>query len=299
MIRVADLFCGAGGWSEGARLAGLDVVACVNHWPVAVQTHQVNHPQALHVCQDAALMDPRDLPAYDGLLASPACQGHTPARGKERPHHDATRATAWCVVNVCEVTRPLWFVVENVPAFLKWTLYRPWAEALRLLGYTLTEHIFDASAFGVPQERVRVYIVGSRANATWIHAPKARPVAAESILDEDGAWSPVDRPGRASATLRRVEASRQRYGSRFLLPFYSATRVGRPLTRPIGTVTTKDRYALVDGDRMRMLTVAEYRRAMGFREDYILTGSRADQVKQLGNAVCPPVAAEILRQVCA
>jgi DNA (cytosine-5)-methyltransferase 1 len=62
-------------------------------------------------------------------------------------------------------------------------------------------------------------------------------------------------------------------------------------------VTTKDRYALVDGDRMRMLTVAEYGRAMGFRQDYIVTGTRADQVKQLGNAVCPPVAAHILQEV--
>lgn len=59
----------------------------------------------------------------------------------------------------------------------------------------------------------------------------------------------------------------------------------------------RDRYALVDGDQMRMLTVAEYRRAMGFRETYIAHGNRAEQVKQYGNAVCPPVAADILRQV--
>jgi DNA (cytosine-5)-methyltransferase 1 len=299
-MKAADLFCGAGGFSEGARLAGLEVVASVNHWRTACDTHDANFPHMRATCQDAALMDPRDLPFFNILLASPACQGHTPARGKERPHHDATRATAWCVVNTVEVTRPETFVVENVPAFLKWALYRVWAEALRLLGYRLTENILDASAFGVPQERVRVFVVGTRVGAAkWIHAPRRKPVAAESILDADGVWTPIDKPGRAAATLARIEAGRRRYGQRFLIPFYKSGSglTGRSVDRPLGTVTTKDRYALVDGDQMRMLTVAEYQRAMGFNDSYVLTGSRADQVKQLGNAVCPPVAAHILREV--
>jgi len=297
-VRAVDLFSGAGGFSEGARLAGMDVVACVNHWRTACDTHDANFPHMRATCQDAALMDPRDLPAFDVLLASPACQGHSPARGKDRPHHDATRATAWCVVNTVEVTRPRLFIVENVPAFLKWTLYRPWSEALRLLGYSLSQNILDAADFGVPQQRERVYIVGVKQGAAkWLRSPGIAHQPAESFLDVDGAWSDVDKPGRAAATLDRIRESRARYGRRFLLPYYSAATHGRPTSRPIGTVTTKDRYALVDGDRMRMLTVAEYGRAMGFRQDYIVTGTRADQVKQLGNAVCPPVAAHILQEV--
>jgi len=297
-VRAVDLFSGAGGFSEGARLAGMDVVACVNHWRTACDTHDANFPHMRATCQDAALMDPRDLPVFDVLLASPACQGHSPARGKDRPHHDATRATAWCVVNTVEVTKPRLFIVENVPAFLKWTLYRSWAEALRLLGYSLSQNILDAADFGVPQQRERVYIVGVKhGTAKWLRSPGITHQPAESFLDTDGAWSDVNKPGRAAATLDRIRESRARYGRRFLLPYYSAATHGRPTSRPIGTVTTKDRYALVDGDRMRMLTVAEYGRAMGFRKDYIVTGTRADQVKQLGNAVCPPVAAHILREV--
>ena len=60
-------------------------------------------------------MAPRDLPQHDLLISSPACQGHTQARGTDKPHHDASRATAWCVVNIAEVTRPATLVVENVP----------------------------------------------------------------------------------------------------------------------------------------------------------------------------------------
>jgi DNA (cytosine-5)-methyltransferase 1 len=60
---------------------------------------------------------------------------------------------------------------------------------------------------------------------------------------------------------------------------------------------TKDRHSIVSGDRMRMLTVDEYRRAMGFPEGYALPRTKRQAVHMLGNAVCPPVAAEVVRQV--
>lgn len=70
---------------------------------------------------------------------------------------------------------------------------------------------------------------------------------------------------------------------------------GRPVTRPWGTLTTVDRFGILKGDLMRMPSIAEYRRAMGFPADYFLAGTRREQVAQLGNAVCPPVATAILK----
>ena len=133
-MRCVDLFAGAGGWSTGALAAGLDVVAAVNHWPVSVATHSRNHPHAAHFCQDAALLSPLVLPDFDALLASPACTGHTKARGVDKPHHDASRSTAWCVVNVAEVRRPKWLFVENVEEFRHWACFPAWKAALHALG---------------------------------------------------------------------------------------------------------------------------------------------------------------------
>ena len=93
MIAV-DLFAGAGGSSIGAEAAGARVVLAANHWRAAIDTHKANHPHTEHWLQDLQQADFREAPAHDLLLASPACQGHSPARGKERPHHDAQRATA-------------------------------------------------------------------------------------------------------------------------------------------------------------------------------------------------------------
>ena len=97
MTTAIDLFAGLGGWSTGARAAGVQVLWAANHWPVAVEWHSANHPDTQHVCQDLHQARWEQVPAHDILLASPCCQGHAKARGKKsgNPKHNASRSTAW------------------------------------------------------------------------------------------------------------------------------------------------------------------------------------------------------------
>lgn len=83
MTTAIDLFAGLGGWSTGARAAGVQVLWAANHWPVAVEWHSANHPDTQHVCQDLHQARWEQVPAHDILLASPCCQGHAKARGKK------------------------------------------------------------------------------------------------------------------------------------------------------------------------------------------------------------------------
>lgn len=118
------------------------------------------------------------------------------------------------------------------------------------------------------------------------------------IIDPNaGGWSPVAE--KVAATRARIAAGRADHGRRFLMAYYGNEKGGRSLERPIGTVTTRDRYALVDGDLMRMLTAAEYRVAMGFPISYRLPTSSTVAKRLLGNAVCPPVAEDLIRQLAA
>ncbi len=78
------------------------------------------------------------------------------------------------------------------------------------------------------------------------------------------------------------------------MAYYGNERGGRSLDRPLGTVTTRDRYAVVDGYLMRMLTVDEYRAAMGFPASYVLPANRRLATHLLGNAVCPQVACDLI-----
>lgn len=299
-MKAIDLFAGAGGFSTGARLAGCDVVWAANHWALAVEYHAANHPGASHVCQDLHQADWSRVPPHDLLLASPCCQGHSRARGKANgnPQHDASRSTAWAVVSAAEFHRPPFVVVENVPEFLQWALYPAWEAAMQALGYTLAPHVIDAADHGVPQHRRRLFIVGSRSSAPLpIRLPQRPHVPAAQFIDlQAGRWSHIHRPGRSAATLARIANGRAAHGDVFLAPYYGSGsgETGRSLQRPIGTITTRDRWSVVRGDEMRMISAAECRAAMGFPADYRLPTAHRDAVHLLGNAVCPPVAADII-----
>lgn len=300
MIAV-DLFAGAGGFTTGAEQAGARVVWAANHWPLAVETHQRNHPTTAHLCQDLHQADWRQVPRHDLLLASPSCQGHSPARGKDQPRHDAARSTAWAVVSAAEAHRPPVVLVENVPEFRAWTLYPAWTQAMQALGYALAEHVIDASDLGVPQARVRLFIVATRTRAPIrldlprrLHAP-----VRDCIAWDRHRWSPIERPGRAPATLARIARGRAEHGDAFLVPFYGSGsgETGRSLDRPCGTVTTLDRWAVVRGKEMRMLQPDELRTVMGFPADYWLPPVRRSAIMLLGNAVCPPVAEALVSAI--
>jgi DNA (cytosine-5)-methyltransferase 1 len=300
MTTAIDLFAGLGGWSTGAKMAGVEVLWAANHWPSAVEWHSANHPDAIHVCQDLHQADWTDVPAHDLLLASPCCQGHSKARGKAsgNPQHDASRSTAWAVVSALEFHRPMAAIIENVPEFMDWALYPAWVAAMQSLGYQLAPHVVDCADLGVPQNRVRIFLVCTRSKSPlFLKLPKMDHVPAASFIDFDSEkWSPINKPGRAHATLARVENGRRQHGERFIMPYYKSGSglTGRSIHRPIGTITTRDRWAVVDGDRMRMLTVNENLRAMSFPDETKRPGNHKLAVHLTGNAVPPLAGARVI-----
>ena len=294
-MKAIDLFAGLGGWSTGAKMAGVDVIWAANHWPDAVEWHSKNHPDTQHVCQDLHQADWTRVPAHDLLLASPCCQGHSRARGKANgnPQHDASRSTAWAVVSALEFHRAEVAIIENVPEFMDWNLYPAWAAAMSTLGYQLAPHIVDCADLGVPQNRVRLFIVCTKSRSPlMLNLQKEPHKPASSFIDFDvGKWSPIRKHGRAAATLERADAGRKAFGRQFLFSYYGNTRTGRDINRPVGTITTRDRWAVVDGDRMRMLTAGENLAAMSFPSNTKVPNNHRLTVHMAGNAV-PPVAAE-------
>ena len=124
---------------------------------------------------------------------------------------------------------------------------------------------------------------------------------ASGIVDRRGTWktSPLFKPGRAQATLERAKAAIKALGKgiEFLIVYYGSDKGGgwQTLDRPLRTLTTLDRFGLVQWDAageptLRMLQVPELKAAMGLPADYQLNhGSRRDKVRLLGNGVTPPV----------
>lgn len=171
-----DLFCGAGGSTTGAKMVrGVEMVMAVNHWDLAIETHNTNHPETDHVLTDISQCDPAYFPRTEFLLASPECTNHSLAKGRRRvraqqllpgfgekgydPAAERSRATMWDVVRFTEVHRYQFIVVENVVDARKWELFDAWANAMRALNYEL-EIVYLNSMFAeTPQSRDRMYCV--------------------------------------------------------------------------------------------------------------------------------------------
>lgn len=278
-------------------MAGCDVIWAANHWPEAVAIHAANHPDTIHACQDLQQQDWREVPWHDLLLASPACQGHSPARGKEKPHHDALRSTAWAVVAAAECHRPEAIVVENVKQFAtKWVLYPAWCAAMQALGYAIAPHLVDAADHGVAQNRLRLFLVLTRSkHPLELKLPPLPHIPASTVIDFNrGEWTRIS--DKATATQARVRRGRREFGDRFVMPYYGGGSglTGRSLDRPIGTITTKNRWGIVDGDRMRMASREENRDFMGFGVDAILPAGVTEATFMLGNGVVPFVARDYI-----
>ena len=303
-MRTFDMFCGGGGSSLGARQAGATIVGGAEIGDFEGATYRRNFPTAklyggdLRKLRTRVLRD--ELGPIDLLLTSPECTNHTCAKGSA-PRSEESKETALQVLRFAEALNPRWIILENVVHMRPWPRYLELKSELRRLGYDLHESVLDSADFGVPQRRRRLFLVADRFGpvpqlaSSTIMAPSAR-----SILDPVGAWTsrPLFSPKRAIDTLARAERAMRDLGRReaFLIVYYGTDGAGgwQTLDAPLRTVTTIDRFALVEphaaGHTIRMLQPSELRRAMGFPASFLFSdGTRREKIRVLGNAVCPPV----------
>jgi len=178
-ISVTDQFCGAGGSSQGVRrigerIPGVEVKLAMNHWKLAIETHNTNFPDTLHDCTDISAVDPRRYFSTDILITSPECTNHTLAKGVKRakaqidlfnsgkldPAAERSRATMWDVPRFAECHGYNIIIVENVVEAREWIMYDAWLHAMHSMGYR-HKAVYLNSMFchPIPQSRDRMYIV--------------------------------------------------------------------------------------------------------------------------------------------
>jgi len=173
-ITASDFFCGAGGSSTGLVAAGIEVKGAANHWQLAIETHNTNHPKTDHYLDDLQQAHASRFPRTTIAWFSPECTNHSLAKGRKRtginqldlwgenkvdPAEERSRATMREVVEFTEFHQYEAIIVENVVDVRKWQHYDAWIQAMTNLGYAHKILYINAQFFGVPQSRDRFYAV--------------------------------------------------------------------------------------------------------------------------------------------
>lgn len=171
-LRTIDLFCGAGGITEGFHQAGYNSLYGNDSMPEAIETFHHNHPGAIADCRLVESVDPADIRKQlglrpgelDALVGGPPCQGfsiNAPERFLEDPRNKLFRHYE----RFLEEFQPKTFLFENVPGLLSLANGKVFHQIVGIfsgLGYQVTAKIMFAAHYGVPQERWRLILLGSR-----------------------------------------------------------------------------------------------------------------------------------------
>ena len=248
------MFSGCGGSSEGARnVAGTHVQYALNHWKLAIESHNTNHPDTHHDCADISETHPARYQRTTCLIASPECTNHSLAKGRKRKNlhqqdifqdkaFDASavrsRATMWDVPRFAEIHKYDFIITENVVDVRLWVMFDAWLMAMHGLGYqhecvylnAMFAHSGSITGFA-PQSRDRIYIVfwkkGNRKPDLDIRpkAPCSRCGTVEAIQH----W----KPGRRAGKYKTQYTYRCSVCAAPVLPFYYAALNALDLSLPM------------------------------------------------------------------
>ncbi len=313
VLTLMDLFAGAGGFTLGFVQAGFTPVFAVEFDKDAAATYEANFGPH---CSPEDINDVESFPPADIIIGGPPCQGFSNL-GAHIPNDP--RNQLWRhFVRAVEQSRPLVFVVENVPPLLNSEEGQELMRETRALGYNVDGRILHATDYGVPQARKRTIIIGSRIGRVVFPKPthvdpKKRDLTTFHLCD----WATVRQaigdlplePTEYSLHFGRnpTPKSLERYkhippgGNRWNLPpelmpecWRKKTKGGTDLfgrlrwDEPSVTIRTeffkpeKGRY--LHPEAHRPITHREAARIQGFPDEFVFKGSKIEIAKQIGNA---------------
>lgn len=332
-----DLFSGCGGLSNGFQQSGITANFAVDNWGEALDSLETNHPDTRAIEFDLGSGSLSSLTSQlqdsDVVFGGPPCQGFS-ISGKRDPLDPRNLLYKGFLDVVAEI-RPKIFVMENVPnlaSMEQGRLLQAIERDFEDLGYTLAKQVLLASDFGVPQNRRRLFLVGSLIGESFQFPTPTHPTQDEKITCgqamDDLPEGSVDNGAPYGIRPHSYYQEQMRQGSPGIfnhevtkhsektvstialvpdggnykdLPEHlqSTRKVNIAWTRysryrPSLTIDTGHRHHF-HYEFNRIPTVRESARLQSFSDTFIFKGSKTSQYKQVGNAV-PPLLARALGQ---
>lgn len=308
---VRDLFCGAGGWSMGARANGLDVTGYDNNGD-AITTYVA--AGFTGVFADLTHFAPHEC---DLLLASPPCQPFSKATRDSQGRADTRAMLPLVVATWAELVRPTAIAVEQVEGAA--SVIVRLAAMLVNMGYRVVLREVNAECFGVPQTRRRIVLMAhtqrtpgvpkathsvfdrrhperlQRGVLPWVSMAEALGVDPESSMGDVKTSNGTVRSALQPAATVMAGMDNGNYQWVHNRPSPTIVSEFRPqVVAAPGYRTTMSRQ---DQPNSVMVTTAQAATLQGFPPDYPWTGSLSARYRQIGNAFPPPVAAAVIKEM--
>jgi DNA (cytosine-5)-methyltransferase 1 len=332
-LTAVDCFSGAGGLTLGLSRAGFDVRLSFDNDQVAVDTHRKCLPGRAEVLNAAGLSGEAilelagvEVGQLDLLAGGPPCQGFSLQRRGART--DPRNQLVLRYLDWITDIRPRAFLIENVVAIggvRGKQVVAAVAEHAEGLGYAVDSAVLDASDYGVPQVRRRMFIVGMRdgAEMEWPAKSKGkRRTVRDALLGlpsppPDGSPHPEIANHYREGRLSPLNVERIRHvpegGGRDSLPPHLVLECHKGSHRHLDTygrlawdapaVTITARFDSFTRGRFghpvedRSITLREGARLQSFPDEFVFLGNREDGARLIGNAVPPKLAHAIGRQL--
>jgi DNA (cytosine-5)-methyltransferase 1 len=324
--QFVDLFCGIGGFHQGILDAlGANNAECVfacdidnTCQEVYMNNHKVVNTRFL--CDDILNISSISsvIPDHDILCAGIPCQSFSCAGKRDGIVNTKVAAILDQVCCILLAKIPEFFIIENVPQFLK----KAWSQMKCILGsrwnYTIIE--CNVNNFGLPQNRKRVFIVGSRNYVFKWSQPyypnvSMRNMGLDHVDSRSTEWLdkkeytilPHDSHPDMSSPTKMIfcgyinTSKSSNKGSRNLLCRYhgQSNRIYN-INGCMCSLRHSEmygRYYIYTESGVRKLSVDECYRCMGWDPDFARHELSKVALKQIGNAVCPRIISEIVRQL--
>lgn len=311
---VLSLFCGAGGLDIGFLKQNFTVPLAIDFDASAVKSYNQNHSGETAVKLDLLAVSPEELfqralasqlgdNNIQGIIGGPPCQGFSRgnvARCPTDPRNQLAMKYAEIVNYFYKMSKLKFFLFENVPEILA----KKNVEFLTLLrrrlskNFNIYEKELNASDFGVPQNRRRYFIVGiaKSVDCGGFEFPVALGDPIKTVSDairglpepyffKRGAVAP-EIPHHPNHWTMQPKSKRFSSGE---LPRGGRSFIRLVWDKPSRTVAYGNREIHVHPEGNRRLSIYEAMQLQGFPFSYVLWGSLSAQVKQISNAVAPPV----------
>jgi DNA (cytosine-5)-methyltransferase 1 len=171
-LTAIDLFCGAGGLSEGLTQAGFNIVFASDINQKYISTYKQNHPDTLVFGEDIRSLSNSLLESLvkmkpgqlDLLAGGPPCQGFS-INAPLRSENDHRNHLFWEFIRIAEFLCPKFILIENVPGIVSYEngkVVNDIVTTLKKIGYKVNYKILLAAHYGVPQTRWRTFFLGTR-----------------------------------------------------------------------------------------------------------------------------------------